>query len=59
MPSVEKRCGWLRTEGTVTCTHLGDWFAPLDYAQPIGSHQLMSKDAESRGRIWFIAGKVF
>ena len=58
MPSVEKRCGWLRDEETVTYTHPGDWFARLDYAQPIGSHQLMSKEAESRGRLWFMAGKT-
>jgi hypothetical protein len=29
------------------------------YPQDEGSGELMSKDAESRGRIWFMAGKVF
>ncbi len=40
-------------------TRPGNWFARLDYARRIGSDELMSKDAESRGRIWFMAGKVF
>ena len=43
----------------LSCTQPGDWFARLDYARRIGSDELMSKDAESRGRIWFMAGKVF
>jgi len=37
----------------------GNWFARLDYARRIGSDEFMSKDAESRGRIWFMTGKVF
>ncbi|MBE6102388.1 MAG: hypothetical protein E7200_09915 [Selenomonas ruminantium] len=40
-------------------THPGDWFARLDYAHRIGSDDFMSKEAESHGRIWFMAGKVF
>ncbi len=40
-------------------TKPGSWFARLDYARRIGSDELMSREAESRGRIWFMAGKVF
>ena len=40
-------------------THPGNWFARLDYARRIGSDEFMSKDAESRGRLWFMAGKTF
>ena len=40
-------------------TRPGNWFARLDYARRIGSDEFMSKEAESRGRIWFMAGKVF
>ena len=31
----------------------------FDYARRIGSHELMSREAESRQRMWFMAGKVF
>ena len=40
-------------------TKPNNWFARLDYARRIGSDELMSKEAESKGRIWFMAGKVF
>ena len=40
-------------------TKPGSWFARLDYARRIGSDELMSREAESKGRIWFMAGKVF
>ena len=40
-------------------TRPGDWFARFDYARRIGSDELMSNDAESRQRIWFMAGKIF
>ena len=40
-------------------TRPGNWFARLDYARRIGSDELMSREAESRGRLWFMAGKTF
>ena len=40
-------------------TRPGNWFARLDYARRIGSDEFMSREAESRGRIWFMAGKSF
>ena len=43
----------------LTYTRPGDWFARLDYARPIGSDELMSREAESRQRVWFMAGKMF
>lgn len=36
-----------------------NWFARLDYARRIGSDELMSQDAHSRQRVWFLAGKMF
>jgi hemolysin activation/secretion protein len=43
----------------LTYSKPNDWFARLDYARRIGFADNLSQDAESRGRIWFIAGKVF
>ena len=43
----------------LTYSKPNDWFARLDYARRIGFADNLSRDAESRGRIWFIAGKVF
>ena len=40
-------------------TRPGDLFARLDYASRIGSDELMSQDAKSRRRIWFMIGKIF
>ncbi|MBE6100500.1 MAG: ShlB/FhaC/HecB family hemolysin secretion/activation protein [Selenomonas ruminantium] len=40
-------------------TRPGNWFARLDYARRIGSDEFMSREAESRGRLWFMAGKTF
>ncbi|MBO4852952.1 MAG: ShlB/FhaC/HecB family hemolysin secretion/activation protein [Schwartzia sp.] len=36
-----------------------DWFARLDYARRIGAPEVMSDDAKSKGRFWFLVGKVF
>ncbi len=36
-----------------------DWFARLDYARRIGGFDNMSADASSRGRTWFILGKIW
>ena len=35
-----------------------DWFARLDYARRIGYDEGLSTDANSRGRLWFMLGKV-
>ena len=35
-----------------------DWFARLDYARRIGFDNDLSSDARSRGRLWFMVGKV-
>ncbi len=43
----------------VTYNPGNDWFARVDYARRIGSPEIMSSDAKSRGRIWFQAGKMF
>lgn len=43
----------------VAYTKPNDWFARFDYARRIGSDPDMSKEARSRQRMWFIAGKVF
>lgn len=40
-------------------TKPGDWFARLDYARRIGSDPNMSEDAKSKGRVWFILGKIW
>ena len=36
-----------------------DWFIRLDYARRIGKDNLMSDDAKSRQRMWFLAAKMF
>ena len=36
-----------------------DWYARVDYARRIGSPEVMSRDAQSRERFRFFAGKVF
>ena len=36
-----------------------DWFARLDYARRIGGYENMSADAASKGRTWFILGKIW
>lgn len=38
-----------------------DWFARLDYARRIGFPDALSRDedAKSKGRLWFIAGKIW
>ena len=43
----------------ITYARPGDWFARFDYARRIGSDELMSRDAAAKGRIWFMAGKMF
>ncbi|WP_158645764.1 ShlB/FhaC/HecB family hemolysin secretion/activation protein [Selenomonas ruminantium] len=43
----------------LTYSKPNDWFARVDYARRIGFADNLSRDAESRGRIWFMAGKVF
>ena len=43
----------------ISYTRPGDWFARLDYARRIGGDELMSRDADARGRMWFLAGKMF
>ena len=35
-----------------------DWFARLDYARRIGNDGI-SVDAQSKGRTWFILGKIW
>jgi hypothetical protein len=35
------------------------WFARVDYARRIGTPEIMSDDARSRDRFWFIVGKMF
>lgn len=42
-----------------TYSDKNDWFARIDYARRIGAPEVMSRDAESRGRFWFLVGKVF
>lgn len=36
-----------------------DWFARLDYARRIGGDTNLSSEAQARGRLWFLLGKVF
>lgn len=43
----------------ITYSKPDDWFVRLDYARRIGSDDLMSRDAESRQQMWFMAGKIF
>lgn len=40
-------------------TKPNDWFARIDYARRIGGAENLSRDADSRGRIWFLIGKIF
>ena len=40
-------------------TRPGDWFARLDYARRIGDSPYLSEDAKSKGRVWFLLGKVW
>lgn len=40
-------------------TRPGDWFARLDYARRIGDSKYLSEDAKSKGRVWFLLGKVW
>ena len=42
-----------------TYSRENDWFARLDYARRIGAPEFMSRDARSRGRFWFLVGKMF
>ena len=35
------------------------WFARIDYARRIGTPEVMSDDARSRDRFWFMVGKMF
>jgi hypothetical protein len=43
----------------LTYVQPNNWFARLDYARRIGSDELMSDDARSHQRMWFLAGKMF
>ncbi|SDP11094.1 Hemolysin activation/secretion protein [Selenomonas ruminantium] len=43
----------------LTYAQPNDWFARVDYARRIGFADNLSRDAESRGRLWFMAGKIF
>lgn len=43
----------------LTYSKPNDWFARVDYARRIGFADNLSRDAESRGRIWFMVGKIF
>jgi len=43
----------------VSYTRPDDWFARLDYARRIGGDSKMSDDAQAKGRLWFLVGKVF
>ena len=40
-------------------TRPGDWFARLDYARRIGDSKYLSEDAKSKGRVWFLLGKIW
>ena len=40
-------------------TRPGDWFARFDWARRIGTPDGISKDAESRNRLWFLLGKIW
>ena len=43
----------------ISYTRPDNWFARFDYARRIGDDENMSSDAEARGRMWFILGKIF
>ena len=37
----------------------GDWFARLDYARRIGGSKMLTEDEKAKGRLWFMAGKIW
>ena len=43
----------------ITYSKENDWFARFDYARRIGSPDIMSNDAKSKSRLWFMLGKMF
>ena len=43
----------------LTYSKPNDWFARLDYARRIGFADNLSRDANSKQRMWFILGKIF
>lgn len=43
----------------ISYTKPNDWFARFDYARRIGGDDHMSNDAHSKGRMWFILGKIW
>ena len=43
----------------VTYAKRDDFFARFDYARRVGGDDLMSSDAKSKQRMWFILGKIF
>ncbi len=43
----------------ISYTKPNDWFARFDYARRIGGDDHMSNDARSKGRLWFILGKIW
>ena len=43
----------------LTYSKPNDWFARFDYARRIGFADGLSQDANSKQRMWFIAGKMF
>ena len=43
----------------ISYTRPDDWFARFDYARRIGGDDNMSTNAQDRGRMWFLLGKVF
>lgn len=43
----------------VTYQHPDNYFARLDYARRIGAPEIMSNDAKSKQRMWFMMGKTW
>ncbi len=43
----------------VSYTAPGDWFARLDYARRIGGSKMLTEDEKAKGRLWFMAGKIW
>ena len=37
----------------------GDWFARLDYARRIGGSKMLTEEEKAKGRLWFMAGKIW
>ena len=37
----------------------GDWFARLDYARRIGGSKMLTDEEKAKGRLWFMAGKIW